>query len=105
KGAGAEATKKLGDEVDSNTGPFQKAIGGLGNIAKTGGKVIAAGIGIGVAGLTALTGKALMAGAELEQQLGGAEAVFGEYAQGIKDAAQTAYFEAGLSQTEFLQGA
>lgn len=105
KGAGADATKKLGDEVDSNSGGFQKAIGKLGGIAKAGGVAIAAGLGVGIAGLTALTGKALGASAELEQQLGGAEAVFGKYAAEIKYAAEGAFSEAGLSMNEFLQGA
>lgn len=105
KGSAGPATKALGDEVDSNSGPFQSAIGKLGGFAKAGGVAIAAGLAAGAAGLAALTGKALMAGAELEQQLGGAEAVFGQYADGIKQAAESAYFEAGLSQTEFLQGA
>lgn len=105
KGAAGPATSALGDEVNSNSGPFQSAIGKLGGFAKAGGVAIAAGLAAGAAGLAALTGKALMAGAELEQQLGGSEAVFGDYAQGIKDAAKDAYFTAGLSQTEFLQGA
>lgn len=105
KGAGAKATKDLGDEVDSNSGGFQGAIGKLGNIAKIGGAAIATGIAAGAAGIAALTGKMLMSGAELEQQLGGSEAVFGEYAQGIQDKAKDAYFQAGLSQNEFLQGA
>lgn len=105
KGAGAKATAQLGDEVNSSSGPFQSAIGKLGGIAKVGGIAIASGIAAGAAGLAALTGKALMAGAELEQQLGGAEAVFGEYANKIKAAADDAYTNAGLSQAEFLQGA
>ena len=105
KGAGGQATAQLGSEVNANSGPFQKAIGKLGGIAKVGGLAIAGGIAAGVAGLGALTGKALMAGAELEQQLGGAEAVFGEYADSIKEKAKDAYFQAGLSQNEFLQGA
>lgn len=105
KGAAGPATAALGDEVNSNAGPFQGAISKLGGIAKVGGAAIATGIAAGVAGLAALTGKALMSGAELEQQLGGAEAVFGEYAGGIKQAAEDAFAQAGLSQTEFLQGA
>lgn len=105
KGAAGPATAALGDEVNKNSGPFQGALGKLGGLAKAGGLAIAAGLAAGAAGLAALTGKALMAGAELEQQLGGAEAVFGEYADSIKEAAKTAYFEAGLSQNEFLQGA
>lgn len=105
RGSAGPATKALGDEVDSNSGPFQGAIGKLGGFAKAGGIAIAAGLAAGAAGMAALTGKALMAGAELEQQLGGAEAVFGEYANKIKAAADDAYTNAGLSQNEFLQGA
>ncbi len=105
KGAAGPATAALGAEVESNTGPFQSALGKLGGFAKGAGIAIGAGLGVGIAGLAALTGKALMAGAELEQQLGGAEAVFGEFAGGIKQAAEDAYSQAGLSQAEFLQGA
>jgi len=105
KGSAGPATAALGDEVEKNSGPFQSALGKLGGFAKGAGIAIAGGLAAGAVGLAALTGKALMAGAELEQQLGGAEAVFGQYADGIKQAAEDAYFTAGLSQTEFLQGA
>jgi phage-related protein len=105
KGAAGPATAALGDEVEKNSGPFQGALGKLGGFAKAGGLAIAAGLAAGAAGMAALTGKALQAGAELEQQLGGAEAVFGEYANQIKAAADDAYTNAGLSQNEFLQGA
>lgn len=105
KGSAGPATAALGDEVNNNSGPFQKALGKLGGFAKGAGLAIGAGLAAGAVGIGALTGKALMAGAELEQQLGGAEAVFGKYADGIKQAAEDAYFKAGLSQNEFLQGA
>jgi phage-related protein len=105
KGSAGPATAALGDEIEKNSGPFQGALGKLGGFAKAGGLAIAAGLAAGAAGMAALTGKALMAGAELEQQLGGSEAVFGEYAANIKAAADDAYTNAGLSQNEFLQGA
>jgi phage-related protein len=105
KGSAGPATAALGDEVNKNSGPFQSALGKLGGFAKGAGVAIGAGMLAGAAGLAALTGKALMAGAELEQQLGGSEAVFGKYADSIKQAAEDAYFKAGLSQNEFLQGA
>lgn len=105
KGAAGPATAALGDEVDKNSGPFQSALGKLGGFAKGAGIAIAGGIAAGAAGLAALTTKSLQAGAELEQQLGGAEAVFGQYANQIKAAADDAYTNAGLSQNEFLQGA
>lgn len=104
KGAGAQATKQLGDEVDANSGGFQGAIGRLGGIAKAGGAVIAAGMAAGAIGLGALLTKSLAAGAELEQQLGGSEAVFEKFAKNIQATADDAYTNMGLSQNEFLQG-
>lgn len=105
KGSAGPATAALGDEVEKNSGPFRSAIGKLGGIAKVGGLAIAGGLAAGVAGMVALTGKAVMAQAELEQQLGGSEAVFGEYAKTIQEKGAQAFKVAGLSQQEFLQGA
>lgn len=105
KGAAGPATQALGAEVESNSGPFQAALGKLGGFAKGAGVAIAGGLAAGIAGLAALTGKAVMSAAELEQQLGGSEAVFGEFASGIQEKAKSAYSQAGLSQQEFLQGA
>lgn len=105
KGAGSQATKQLSDEVNAGGGPFQNALGKLGGIAKAGGKAISAGIAAGVTGIAALTGKMLNARAELEQQLGGSEAVFGQYATNIQNIAKNSYKNMGLSQNEFLAGA
>ena len=105
KGAGSQATKQLGDEVNSGGGFFQAALGKLGNIAKVGGAAIAGGIAAGAAGIATLTSKMLNARAELEQQLGGSEAVFGQYASNIQNIAKNSYKNMGLSQSEFLAGA
>lgn len=105
KGAAGPATAALGDEVEKNSGPFQGALGKLGGFAKTAGIAIGAGMLAGAAGLAALTTKMVLSSAELEQQLGGSEAVFGDYAKTIQEQAKTAYSSAGLSQQEFLQGA
>lgn len=105
KGAGGQATKQLGSEINSNKGPFQKAVGSLKGIAKAGGLAIAGGLAAGAVGIGALVGKMLSANAELEQQLGGAEAVFGKYARNIQAKADDAYLNMGLSQNEFLAGA
>lgn len=105
KGSGAQATKQLSDEVNAGGGPFQNALGKLGGIAKAGGKAISAGITAGATGIAALTGKMLNARAELEQQLGGSEAVFGQYATNIQNIAKNSYKNMGLSQNEFLAGA
>lgn len=105
KGSGAQATKQLSDEVNSGSGPFQAALGKLGGVAKAGGKAISAGIAAGATGIAALTGKMLNTRAELEQQLGGSEAVFGQYATNIQNIAKNSYKNMGLSQNEFLAGA
>ncbi len=105
KGSAGPATAALGDEVNSNSGPFQAALGKLGGFAKGAGIAIGAGMLAGAAGLAALTTKAVMSAAELEQQLGGSEAVFGEFAGTLQETAKQAYKNAGLSQQEFLQGA
>lgn len=105
KGAGSQATKQLGDEVNAGGGPFQAALGKLDGIAKAGGLAIAGGIAAGATGIATLTGKMLNARAELEQQLGGSEAVFGQYATNIQNIAKNSYKNMGLSQNEFLAGA
>ena len=105
KGSAGPATAALGDEVDKNSGPFQAALGKLGGFAKGAGVAIAGGMLAGAAGLAALTTKAVMSAAELEQQIGGSEAVFGEYAKTIQEKGAQAFKTAGLSQAEFLQGA
>ena len=105
KGSAGPATAALGDEVNSNAGPFQSAIGKLGGVAKAGGLATAGGMAAGAVGLVALTTQAIQAGADLEQNLGGADAVFGEYAKNLVATASDAYTNMGLSQNEFLAGA
>lgn len=105
KGAAGPATAALGDEVNNNAGPFQTALGKLGGFAATTGKAIGVGLLAGATAVGVLATKMVSAGAELEQQLGGSEAVFGEFAKNIQDSAAQAYSKAGLSQNEFLQGA
>lgn len=105
KGAGGQATRQLGNEINSGSGHFQKSVGRLSGIAKVGGLAIAGGLAAGAAGIAALAGKMLIANAQLEQQLGGSQAVFGEYAKGVQKIAQDSYKNMGLSQSEFLAGA
>jgi phage-related protein len=105
KGQGAQATNQLASELNANSGPVQGAFYKLGGMAKAGGAIIAGGIAAGAIGISTLASKMALSGAELEQQLGGSEAVFGEYATGIQNVALKAYTTMGLSQSEFLAGA
>ncbi len=105
KGAGSKATGQLADELNAGSSPVQGAMSKLGGVAKAGGLAIGAGIAAGALGIAALTKKMALSGAELEQQLGGSEAVFREYAADIQNVALNAYKNMGLSQNEFLAGA
>ena len=57
---------------------------------------------IAALGIGKVIGSALNAGAELEQNLGGTEAVFGRFAQNIQDKAKEAYQNMGLSASDYM---
>lgn len=65
-------------------------------------KTAAKGIGAITAGFAAATGAALKFAGELEQNLGGSEAVFKQYASTIQKTADTAFKNMGLSTADFL---
>lgn len=75
------------------------------NVGKTLGKALKVGAVASLTGLSAIIGKSITAGGELEQQLGGAEAVFQNYAKTLVETSKTSFKTMGLSQNDFLQGA
>ncbi len=86
-------------------GAIGKALGNEAGIAGiNAGKGIAGKIKgvLATAGLGAALGKSLNAGAELQQNLGGTEAVFGDYCKTIQDQAKTAYMNMGLSASDYM---
>lgn len=90
-----EKAKKSGDDAE-------KGVSGWEKLASTGGK---AALAVGAAAGTAAValGKEVVAQfSELEQNLGGSEAVFGEYANEIQKTGEDAYKNLGLSQSEYL---
>lgn len=91
------------------SGSIQNALRGEATTAGTSaGGLISGGIkkAIAAAGIgTALTvglKTALSQGAELEQNLGGTEAVFGKFAKNIQKQAKTAYMNMGLSASDYM---
>lgn len=50
-----------------------------------------------------ITGKAIKSQAELEQQIGGTEAVFGQYAKTVQKQASEAYNKMGLNANDYMQ--
>lgn len=100
-----EQTDDLSDELDdagdsaeesgekfSNLGGILKGLG-----AALGGVVVAAG-----AAAVGLGKEVVQAFGELEQNLGGSEAVFGEYATNVQKNAEDAYKNMGTSQSAYL---
>lgn len=88
--------------LKSTEGMMAKFSKGFANTIKVAGAVAGTAAAAGVAAFGKLAKSALFAAGELEQGLGGAEAVFGEWAENIKAAANTAATSMGLSATDFL---
>lgn len=74
----------------------------IGDAAVKVGKTIAAGLAVGAAAMGTLTIKALNLSGELEQNMGGSEAVFGDYAGKMQQKASEAYSKMGLSASNYL---
>ncbi|MBO5369898.1 MAG: phage tail protein, partial [Clostridia bacterium] len=90
----AQADGSLIFDTKIITDGFNKGMGAI--------KTAAKGIGVITAGFAAATGAALKFAGELEQNLGGSEAVFKEYAETIQKTADTAFKNMGLSSSDFL---
>ena len=94
------------DEMDKKAhhtqGNLGKAFEKIGSAAVACGKVIATGLAVGAAAFSTLTVKAMNLAGELEQNIGGASAVFGEYASKMEATAKTAFSSMGLSASDFL---
>ena len=92
-------------EFKGNTNDIEKAVSGLQSKLK-GLAGAAAGALTGFLGSKALitiTKKAVMAQGELEQQIGGTEAVFGKYAKTVQEESKKAYSSMGVSANEYMQ--
>lgn len=90
--------EKAGKEADSSGGKFEK----LGGILKGVGTAMGAvAVAAGAAAIK-LGKEVIQQFGELEQNLGGSEAVFGEYATSIQKTGEEAYKNLGVSQSEYL---
>ena len=86
------------DGVDKATSGLSK----VGNVAKAAGKAVLAGVGAAGTAMVALTKQALDASGELEQNMGGAEAVSKEHADAMVSKAGEAFSKMGLSASDYL---
>lgn len=94
KGIGKNIEKTLNGEAATAGDSAGKSLGG--SLISTIGKVVVA------AGIGKLISSALNAGGELQQNLGGTEAVFGDFANNIKTSAQDAYKNMGMSASDYM---
>lgn len=89
------------------SGMIEKELGGNGGAEAAGasfGTKLVAGLAkvIAAAGIGMILKKSIFEGAELEQNLGGTEAVFGSFAQTIQASATQAYKNMGLSASDYM---
>lgn len=74
----------------------------MGNVAKGIGQAFLTGTAVAGTALIGLIGKSVQMAGELEQNLGGSEAVFKEFANTVQTVGSKAFETMGLSQSEFL---
>jgi len=96
----ADGTIKISTDLD--TDKLQSAMGKLGSVVNTGMKVAVTSIGAAATAFAGLTVKALGAGAELEQSVGGIETMFKENAGIAIKNAEKAYKTAGVSAVDYM---
>lgn len=75
----------------------------VGGMLKSLAKGVTIGLGVAGAGVTALVGGSLSAGASMEQNIGGVETMFGADAGAVMANANNAYKTAGLSANEYME--
>lgn len=92
----------LGIETDNATEKNKNFAENLKNNVVKAAEVTVAALTVVATTFGLLATKSLMSSGELEQQLGGSEAVWGRYAQTIQNKGKEAYNSMGLSQSEFL---
>ncbi|MDR1001676.1 MAG: hypothetical protein LBL82_00175 [Oscillospiraceae bacterium] len=96
---GVEDLATKGEKTESRLGNAFKKVGSL---AVQAGKVIMSGLAIGATAMTGLTIKSLELGGDLEQNMGGSNSVFKNYAKDMQNTAKDAYKNMGLNASEFL---
>lgn len=96
------ADGKVVIDTDLDTKGFKSGLDKMGSIAKTGFKAIATSVGVAATAITGLIGKSVQMAGDLEQQIGGTEAVFGEFAETVQDKASKAFDKMGLSANDFM---
>lgn len=96
------ANPKLVIETKLDDKGFKNGLNRIQGIAKVGFAGMAVATGAAATAITGLVTKSVKAAGELEQQLGGTEAVFGKYADTVQKKAKEAYKVMGVSANEYM---
>lgn len=97
-----KALDETSDKGEKTKSKLATACGAIGKGAVAVGKTVATGLAVGGAAFAGLAAKALTASGELEQNMGGSEAVFGKYAEKMQSKAKEAFSQMGLSTSDYL---
>lgn len=98
----AKDVESASSSTEKSSSKWGSAFKKIGSGALAIGKTVAIGIGAATTAIGGLTVKALASAGELEQNMGGSEAVFGKYATKIQETAKTAFSNMGLSTSDYL---
>ena len=96
------ADGKVTIETDLNNDGFKSGLAKMQSLASTGFKAVATSVGVASTAIAGLIGKAVTMAGDLEQQIGGTEAVFDEFASTVQDKAGKAFEQMGLSANDFM---
>lgn len=94
---------KLDDSgINKGISGLKTSLGKIGNIASSALKGVTVATGAVAAGFAGIVTASVQARGELEQQIGGTEAVFKEYAESIQSISKEAYSNMGLSANDYM---
>lgn len=94
---------KLDDSgVSKGINGLKTSLGKIGSVASTALKGVTVATGAVAAGFAGIVTASVQARGEIEQQIGGTEAVFKNFAKNVQDTAKTAYSSMGLSANDYM---
>lgn len=96
------ADGKVVINTDLDNKGFKSGLDKMQSIAKTGFKTVATSVGVASTAIAGLIGKTVTMAGDLEQQMGGTEAVFDEFASTVQDKAVKAFDKMGLSANDYM---
>lgn len=96
------ADGKVTIDTDLNEKGFSSGLDKMKSIAATGFSAIATSVGVAAVAIGGLVAKSVTMAGDLEQQIGGTEAVFGEFADTVQKKAAGAFDQMGLSANDFM---